>query len=409
MKIEVATCRESAVAAMRRKPRRIVSSNVLLSIALCLGFVYCLLPTESSGVNVGLNVYFRALVASVIAALVAVRYKPRINILCACYLGVLFLVSIMAALFSFSNYLFLLWLSVGFGLTLAAAAAKDAVFRSALARAILALIVFSGLALALQLALYAASGVSVDLHQIIFPFSEARIADHVTFLRFGGVYIEPGTLAQWIYLEMLVYLALSQNAKSYVIAFVATTMLLTASTWGVGVALLLTVVALARASSHERLLVIVALSVLIFVLIEVAPTADVFDFFDAKITFETESVGYKGDTYDQFFRALGGMVFIGQGFVPDFCHNCLSVQDAGLGLNMVVVMGLVFATGTCLLYFYSIIRGGDFWFAVMSIPLVFTKAFFWDFLVWLLFFVVITAPKSEPKRKEPNVAPKFSS
>lgn len=381
-------------------PRRTKSPPVLLSSVLFIGFVYSLLPTESQNAGYSLNVYLRGFVAAVICVVVVIRFKPRISRASALYLSLLFVVSLLAAASSFSSYMYLFWMSVVFGVTLATAAAQDELFRVALSRAVLALILLSVVALAFQIAFYVLSGVSIDLHQMIYPFSEARIPDQGTFLRFGGIYIEPGTHAQWIYLLLLVYISLNPGSKPLLSTVVAASMLFTASTWGVGVAILLTMAGFVQAKRQEKIVIAIVVSAVVLVSVPMIPTADVLEFFEWKVSFETEAPGTKNDTYQQFYKRVGEVAFIGLGFLPDFCRNCFVVQDAGLALNLAVTMGLAFSVGTFFLFFFSIFRAGEVGFALMCIPFLFTKAFFWDFLVWLLFFVVVVRrmAKSTPNR-----------
>jgi len=362
--------------------------RTLLSGFLVVGFLYCLVPTESSEAGFNLSVYVRFVVATAITLLVMVLYRPRIEKASARCLLFFIVFSLLAAVVSFSNSFFLFFASVIFGVTLATACKKKSEFRKALSAAVFCLLVISIISLAVQIIIYISQGVLIDVHKILYPFSEARIPDQGFFLRFGGIHIEPGTYSQWTYLLLLIYLAINRDVRAGLVLSVAASMILTASTWGCGVAVFMIVVS-SFSRVRQSLLVVIGAFVLIIILYRVAPIADVFDFFDSKLTFETETAGAKNDIYAEFLAIIGDITVVGLGFQPKFCLNCYSPQDAGLAVSLSVTMGLAFSIGIFGFYFSFLLRAGEFKFAAMSLPLLLTKAFVWDFSVWLLFFLVV--------------------
>ncbi len=359
-----------------------------LSGFLCLGFFYCLVPTESIGSNRALVA--RLAVAVAIVVVVVTLLKPRISRSNVCYLIVCFLVSLMALVRSFGGHLFLFWFSLVFAVTLSSAAVNNRAFRQSLSQAVLALLVLSVFLLLFQIAIYLYSGSVLEIHEMLFPYSgEARIQGMEGLLRFSSFYIEPGTYSNWVYLFLMIYMALNPDAKAHLIFLVASSMALTLSAWGVLVGLLLVGVTILQNGGKGSWLLLVpvalALAIAPMSLVDAVLTS-----LHYKLSPDEASAGYKMEAYEQFQQIAGDVLVLGDGFSSKFCQSCLSPQDAGFALNLAVVMGVFFLIGVFGVYFATLFRAGSIRFAVLSLPLLFTKAYYWEFSVWLLLFLVIS-------------------
>lgn len=353
---------------------------------LVLAFLYCLIPIEGGGANFA--VFLRLCVASVVLLVVIVLFKPGLSKANAYFIGAILLFSIMSSLRGFGGGFFALGLSVVFGVTLSEAAVKRRLFRIHLSSAVLALIVISVFSLFLQIGIYIYTGVSLDLHKMLYPFSDARIAESFGLVRFTGLYIEPGTYSNWMYLLFMIYLALNADENPYIVYVVAGSMIATLSAWGMGVALFLVAVKSIRSVRYLMLLAVAVLVIFYF-----APAASLdgaLNILDHKLASDRVDAGAKIEAYEEFLRVFGDIIVVGYGFSAKFCGDCLSPQDAGLAINLSVVMGVLFVFGAFGYYFSALLRVRDFQFAVLSLPLFFSKAFYWDFVVWLIFFLVVS-------------------
>jgi hypothetical protein len=356
---------------------------------LFLALLYGIVPTEGGGANFA--VFLRLGVAGALVLFVLVLFKPRLSKTTAYLVCAIFLFSLMAAFRSFSGGLFALWFAVVFAATLSAAAMQNILFRKSLSTAVLALIVCSVASLFLQIGIYLFSGVALDFHKMLYPFSDARIAESFGLVRFTGLYIEPGTYSNWLYLLLLIYLVLSSNKKPYVIYLVAGSMIATFSAWGAGVAILLVLVTTVRSLRQVVLLII-----FVSVFLQLVPTGSLYgalDIFEHKTALDRVDAGAKIEAYEEFQRIVGDIAVIGNGFASKFCEDCFSPQDAGFAINLAVVMGATFCVGVFGYYFSRLFLARDFGLAALSLPLLFTKAFYWEFAVWLLFFLVVSRPK----------------
>jgi hypothetical protein len=358
-----------------------------MSSFLFVAFLYCLIPFEAGASNFA--IVLRLGVATCLVLLVLLRFRPEITKTAAAYLGLLFVFSTMAALRGLSGGVLALACSAAFGVLIASAAIQSTAFRETLRTSLLLLIAFSVLTLLLQVVVYIYNGSVLDIHQLLYPVSEARIYQNVGFMRLTGFYIEPGTYSNWLYMLLMIYVAISPGRSTQLVLVVAASMIFTLSAWGGGVAALLIIVT-ALSSGKWRWAVLV-FTVLVIVIIVVP--ADLIDgwfaVYEQKTDLDQISAGSKVETYAEFYRILDSVLVVGDGFKSSFCDFCLSPQDAGLALNISVVLGLLFAVGMFGAYFFLLLRAGEFAFATLSIPFLFTKAFYWDFVVWLLFFLVV--------------------
>lgn len=355
---------------------------------LCLGFLYCLVPTESVGSNRALVP--RLAVAAAIVAVVVTLLKPRISRNSVWYLIICVLFSLIAVVRSFSAYFFLFGFSVVFAVALASAALQNRAFRQSLSSAVFALLALSVLVLLFQITIYLYSGTVLDIHEMLFPYSSpARLYESAGVFRFSGFYIEPGTYANWVYLFLMIYMALNPAARADVVFIVAFSMALTLSAWGVVVALLLVGVSILRDFGRRSFLLLVSIP-LVLAITPMSLVDTVLTILDLKLSPDEASAGYKVEAYAQFQKIAGDVLLLGDGFSSKFCQSCVAPQDAGLAINLAVVMGVLFSIGLFGVYFVTLLRAGAIRFTVLSLPFLFTKAYYWDFSVWLLFFLVIS-------------------
>src|SRR5690606_28506318 len=98
---------------------------------------------------------------------------------------------------SFGLKMMLAFESLCLGMFWAYSFSREKKINKYLIRSLEVLIYVSFASLVLQLLLHRFWGY-VDIHAFIYPWSEARYGDQGSFVRLGGLYIEPGTLANWV-------------------------------------------------------------------------------------------------------------------------------------------------------------------------------------------------------------------
>ena len=365
---------------------------------MLIGLLYCLVPAGTKGSSFG--DVLRGCISVAIVLVTAALYRPRISRSNAWRLTCFFVFSLFAAFHTTSGYSLIFGCAVVFGVILATAASQNSGFRKHLASTILALLLASVLGLIIQLAVYIYNGTVLDVHALVYPHSESRVFEGIGLVRLTSFYTEPGTYANWVYLLLLIYTVLSPKVKRYLIFTVAASMIVALSAWGTVVALLLFGVTIfgnvGRGALRPSLAVALIASLVIVGLF--VPLDAVLETLASKTTMDDASVDSKIVTYTEFYRTFGQFLIFGDGFSSRFCEFCLSPQDAGFALSLSVVMGVLFTVWVLCSYFIALLREGELRLAVLSLPLMFTKAFYWDFAVWMLFFLVVTRRFSTGQR-----------
>ncbi len=143
---------------------------------------------------------------------------------------VLYFTVLCAISFSFRYFVTLAVVVAGFFWALAYY--QNESFRRASVYAVNFLLYFSAGFLILQFLEYYLIGRLFDYHNLIFPWSEARLPLWSSLARVGGVYIEPGTYANWIYTFLLFRFFVDRSVNPLIVPLVSTTMIFSMSAWG---------------------------------------------------------------------------------------------------------------------------------------------------------------------------------
>ncbi|WP_352337696.1 hypothetical protein [Psychrobacter sp. 16-MNA-CIBAN-0192] len=258
------------------------------------------------------------------------------------------------------------------------------------------LIYTSFLALVLQFILYNFFNY-VDIHSIIFPWSEARYQESEGFIRLGGMYIEPGTLSNWIYALFLLFLLVEDKPDTKLTLATALAMLFSLSAWGVAVSGIVFIFFIlqykfiayeeGRLVFKRRSFIMLIVGIIsILLLLSFFITDSIYSFLESKLLFETGSGEIRIDTYNEFFKTLPDILFFGSGYASDFCINCKSPQDAGLFIIFTVVYGLFFSVLFFLLIVLAFFKKYNFKGIILILPLLTSKIYYWDYIVLLIFF-----------------------
>jgi hypothetical protein len=356
--------------------------------------IYCLIPFETDPADISIAI--RMIVAAVLTFIAASKINySQVNVL-GVYIAAFtcFIVFVIVSAFvSFSFRFFVIISALFFAALSAAAVRTNADYRYDFILALRLLIYISVGLLFAQIVWWQLGGGIIQFHDLVFPFSAGRTEEHDLFVRLGGMYIEPGTHAHWLFMIYLVYLFASRMTIDKTALFVGASLISTVSVWGVFAGFLLVVAYIMLHISGRNYFFAIIASILGLLAAYLLMDSSLYHFVEGKLLFESESGTSKIDAYHEFNLLLTNILFVGDGFDPGFCESCLSPQDAGLFISISVVFGLLF---TCIIFvamlFGSYAQGGVI--LLILTALVFaTKLFYWDYVFWLAFFLLIPIGK----------------
>lgn len=309
-------------------------------------------------------------------------------------IGFLFLASMLVLAYSFVDpkvaliVFFILALSVLNGVILSRIAILNPLdFRWAI-DLVLAIHV---LALIFQFLLYHFIGQSIDLHTLVFPFSESQHGElkHIEVFRLTGLYNEPGTYSTWVACLLFISAIMHRSPHSlhYVVLF---TLLLPFSATGyVYFVFILFVFWLSRLGSNSLLRQMVVALVFLVVLVSAAIWLGIdqyiyWRFFDVSVIDGTS--GLKLISFEFLLGADLERLVLGGGFAVNDCFSCESIQDVGLYFNLFFQFGLL---SIFLVYFMSKVIGGVSLLPTsLLIALLISKMFIFSAALWLAVIVV---------------------
>ncbi len=361
--------------------------NTLRTILLLFAMLYCLIPFEAATQTLPLVI---RLVAATLIAVYAWHVSSfKRSTIGDIALAIVILAALGNVLFGFSLRFFVFLVAVIFGYITANAVIYSSAFHRVFVRSIKALLLLSMAGLVIQLATYIFTGKILLLHEIVYPMSRARLEVMDGLVRFGGIYIEPGTYANFMYMFLLAYMVASKDMSSWLIYACAISIVLTGSVWGmVFGAYLLAVVFLANISP-KKLYASVPLAFFSGYTLYLLSQGQAMDYLVQKMQFQSESGHSKVVLVNEFLQRFQEYIVAGDGFEQKICQTCASPQDAGLMINMILVFGILFATAIFLVLLYSFISGRQWVMLVSFLPVLLSKAYYWDFVVWLLFFLIV--------------------
>ena len=262
-------------------------------------------------------------------------------------------------------------------------------------RALDAVLLIWALALILQFSMSMLGFEFVDLHKVVFGYSESRTFNaFINYPRPSGLHLEPGTHAQWVFgLVMVRFFLTGIFSRSAVLAILSIP--LSMSFWGLGATLFLLPVMFfnirkSAVSGFASQLGILAgvLIVAIIVYFFASIFGDTFwEYVTVRSTLEDGSGSSKTQAYSFFFRDWFNYLLIGNNYSFDFCGGCLSKQDAGLLLNMFVYFGVL---PSVLVWFVIAVRGiksVGYVFLIFLMLVATTKFSIYEPIFWLVCFI----------------------
>lgn len=268
------------------------------------------------------------------------------------------------------------------------------------------LVHFVGLMLA-ALIFYSA-GQAIDLHTFMFPH-ESRAEAYKIIGRISGFHTEPGTYSQWMIMTLYLF-ALTQNRLfSKWTAVIALSVVFTVSLWGV---LALGVVAAAFAiealtSSRGKgprdlrlpgFILLIGI-VLVFALsIPKDVLEEGLQFLELKGGMTTDSSLDKLYAWEFMNQEFWNVAFLGRPFDPGFCPECISPQDAGIGMTGTYYLGFLLFASLIVMVVRSVYAYWGLAFVAPIALILVWKAHIYEPLLWVIIGFVLTGPVGQRRR-----------
>ncbi|NDK36733.1 hypothetical protein [Rhodovulum sulfidophilum] len=209
-----------------------------------------------------------------------------------------------------------------------------------------AILVINLAALALQVLLYMSVGEIVDLHALLFPWSESRSGEFLGFLRLSGLHLEPGTYSAYLYVLVVFRVLLGGALTDRLSLLMLASFALTFSAWGIA-AFLTGMIAIAlSAFSNKRLMGKILLSGFIVVscFLVILFTTNLLEPFMSYLQIRLDptqgSASYRMIAYNELVATFDRYIPIGMPMAEKFCAHCQSPQDLGIWSQIIVRFGI---------------------------------------------------------------------
>jgi hypothetical protein len=287
-------------------------------------------------------------------------------------------------------------LSIIFAFITASTIHNKEIFRKQFSITLEWLIIFSVSMFFLQFIVFYLSNNVLPIHKFIFPFSEARIGVleiSNSILRLGGLYIEPGTYCNWMYLFLVIYILISDNVKKSLLYIVAISMIMSYSVWGIifgsYLLIILIIIKLKKFTWKKRIMLFLILLLMSYSTIEYISNSSAIQYSSNKINSNNGSVTAKEMTFKNYKDNFTNFLIIGEGLNPPFYKKLTSPQDSGFILNLSIIIGIFFTIIILLIYTISFFKYSNSLIFLISLPIFFSKINYYEASFWLLFFIII--------------------
>jgi hypothetical protein len=370
----------------------IKKNNIFFTIVMMAGLHYVLNPAESPGAP-NMAILTRVILAVVVlvsALLIGVSSRGRAKLIVPfVFIVVWFLLINFPGNFP---HLVLLYLFLAFSFFVAAsmfAEPKKGIFICAFDW----LLFFWVSSLGVQILLYFFTSQIFDMHQWLHPLSESRIRDLGLVVRFTGVHIEPGTYASWVYGVVFLRGLVRRDLFDRLNLISVASIFLTFSAWGSLAAISYLLAYYLKEKSWRALLRLKVITVLLlglglslYVVTQFSEEIRfVLSYFSARASLGDESGAAKLQAYSGLLEILLRVALVGVPLDLDFCHGCISPQDAGIFFTLVARGGLLFSVVIFSVIFSSFFRVFGLAVCLALIPLLFVKYFYFEPLFWTIF------------------------
>ena len=370
--------------------------NNLKRFLFFLTLLYIFIPFETTDPTFSMKIRLAVAMGLTFYMLYLNDFKIKLNNLGKITLLLLIFLIILNSFISFDTTLFIFTGAIIFGAVTASIIKNNTTLYNDFLTGLEWLIIFSIFTLLFQLIYFSQTGEVISFHKMVYPLSEERIGIQKEFgnlHRLGGMYIEPGTYSNFMYLFLIIYLFLTKNIKSSLLFIGAVSILFTYSVWGIifgSYFVIVLILARIKESSLKKKFTIIFLLFLInLVGINYILNSPAIQFAMAKMEAGGGSVSAKEDAYNKYAQTYDNFLIIGEGFSSSFEKGLTSAQDAGFLLNLSVILGIFFTALLILIYLISFIKSSDKFVILASLPIFISKIYYWDFAFWLLFFLIV--------------------
>lgn len=262
---------------------------------------------------------------------------------------------------------------------------------------------------------YEATGSFYDIHAALFPWSVSRAGEFIGVARLSGIQVEPGTYANAVFATVFLKALLERRISTPLNAAAMVSTLFSNSAWS-----LIGVSGFFAASLFENVtgrtnairgqsyalkiaaLVTICIAVVIY-LGDVTTTS----YFSKRFSLEAGAGSgiYKAEALTAWWSELQGLaIFFPRAMSDSFCTFCISVQDIGVGFNLIYYFGALLAVPLFAVLIYLSLAKFGAQYIILLITFMATKYYYYDMVVWMIFGCILFLPN-----KKIRTADKFTS
>lgn len=367
----------------------------VISILLAFIAIYAFYPSESASERFSLIV--RLVAFGAMAFLAVALGSARKEVLAVFSWGALFFV--LSISFANAPYFSLRVLNSIAATILAAAVVGFTVsssIRLICLRVLDILLVLAAFCIFIQIFVYLGTGYIVEIHGLFFPWGLSRSAEIEKFgiARLSGMFTEPGTHSVYVFGLLICRAFLSGSVFHRIGVLSVASIASTLSVWGVGVVLVYGIsyfVAAIENGKTIRRFLVGGLIALVSLFVAYVTLPDVFienivQYFEVRTQLTDGSGSSKVAAWLMAAARFDEVAAIGLPVTVDFCEGCYSPQDAGLVLSFSMYFGILSAFVFFFLYLLGLYFAGGPGLLIFGVPFLFSKFFYFDPLVWIIFF-----------------------
>lgn len=230
-------------------------------------------------------------------------------------------------------------------------------------------------------------GKTIDFHNNLFPFSNARGFLHASQARFGGLQIEPGTYSNWIFgtVVLRAFLIKKISTPLHWIAIIST--LLTLSFWAYLSFVFFVIAASLERKMAGKILIIILLIILTIIFYYIFGD-DILIYLQFRSELSSGTATGKLDVYKYMVENTADWLLIGSSLGSIPCNGCTSYQDAGVGFNLFFYFGslIIFILGIFIVKSTRLLGVKGLF---LITPIFFAKYYYWDPITILLITFII--------------------
>lgn len=367
----------------------------LIRVLLAFLAIYAFYPSESSSERFSLLVRFVAF--GVMASLAVVRGSARQEVLAVfSWVTLFFVLAISSSNMPYFSPRVLNTISaVIFAAAVVSFTASDYA-RFICLKVFDFLLILAASCIFIQIFLYLSTGYIIEIHGAFFPWGLSRSAEIEKFgiARLSGMFTEPGTHSVYVFGLLICRALYSGKVFDRISVVGVASIASTLSVWGVGVVLVYCVayfVSAVQSGKSVRNFLGGIATLFFFLIFAFLALPDVFienilQYFEVRSQLTDGSGSSKVTAWLMAEARFDEVAALGLPVTVDFCDGCYSPQDAGLVLSFSMYFGMLAAFVFFSLYFLGLYWSGGWGLVVFGAPFPFSKFFYFDPLVWIIFF-----------------------